>query len=361
MNRQKVKVGFLAPLSAPGWLDAGSLLLSGFQAGINEINSQEYEYSDSLKIEPLIRDTAGNPDLASEMVRSLNREGVQVIAGEYHSVVARSISQVAHELELPYLCSSAVLDKLIDTPSDWVARLPPPQSIGWARYADYLCSLGHTQVATLYSDSLYWRQGMKILQARLAQHGGNLTAFEYSDPAFEELQRFLLEGRASSVLLLLGHPSPIVSVLRSLRSESSLRHILIGTPAGQAELKFWHDELGTLGSSVPFLQYLPHSLTPLGQSTTEKMNLEGCTNPSFVYLEGYDSALVVADLLSRPLDPRPWASVSVEGTRGSISFAFDPICNAWQWQNAPVRVAELTGSLGNQEVRPLTKSFEPSS
>lgn len=345
MNRKKIKVGFLAPLSAPGWLDAGSLLLAGFQAGINEINSREY--SDGVTIEPLIRDTAGDADLASEMVRSLKREGVQALAGEYHSVVARSICQVAHELELPYLCSSAVLDKLIDTPSDWVARLPPPQSIGWARYADYLCNLGHTQVATLYSDSLYWRQGMKILQARLAQHGGNFTAFEYSDLAFEELQHFLLEGRASSVLLLLGHPSPIVSVFRSLRSESSLRHILIGTPAGQSELKLWHDELGTLGSSVPFLQYLPNSLTQIGQTATEKMNLEGCTHPSFVYLEGYDSALVVAELLSRPIDSKPWASVSAEGTRGNISFAFDPICNAWQWQNAPVRVAEMTGALGH--------------
>lgn len=349
---KKVKVGFLAPLSAPGWRDAGSLLLAGFQAGINEINSRGY--GDGLTIDPLIRDTAGNPDLASEMVRSLKREGVQALAGEYHSMVARSVSHVAHELELPYLCSSAVLDKLIDMPSNWVARLSPPQSIGWTRYADYLCSRGHTQVATLYSDSLYWRQGMKILQARLAQHGGNLTAFEYSDSAFVELQRFLLNGRASSVLLLLGHPSPIVSALHSLRSESSLQHLLIGTPAGQSELKLWHDALGTLGNAVPFLQYLPHSLTLLGQTATEKMTLEGCTNPSFVCLEGYDSALVVADLLSRPLDSRPWASVSADGTRGNISFAFDPICNAWQWQNAPVRVAEVTGVSGNKEVHPLT-------
>jgi len=353
--RRNVKIGFLAPLSAPGWQDAGSLLLAGFQAGIHEINSRGYD--DGLTIEPLIRDTAGNPDLASEMVKSLKQEGIQALAGEYHSVVARAVSHVAHELELPYLCSSAVLDKLIDTPSNWVARLPPPQSIGWSRYADYLCGRGHTQVATLYSDSLYWTQGMKILQARLAQHDGNLTAFEYSDSAVVELQRFLLTGQASSVLLLLGHPNPIVPVLRSLRSEPLLGHLLIGTPAGQSELKLWHDALGTLGNEVPFLQYLPESLTLLGQTATEKRTLEGCTSPSFVYLEGYDSALVVADLLSRPLDSRPWASVSADGTRGNISFTFDPTCNVWQWQNAPVRIAEVTDVSGDKEVRPLAKAL----
>ncbi len=345
--RRKVKVGFLAPLTAPGWLDAGSLLLAGFQAGIDEVNSQGY--GDGLTIEPLIRDTAGNHDLASEMVRSLKREGVQALAGEYHSVVARSVSHMAHELELPYLCSSAVLDKLIDMPSDWVARLSPPQSIGWSKYADYLSNQGHTDVATLYSDSLYWTQGMKILEARLAEQGGSLTAFEYSDSAFVELHRFLLNGRASSVLLLLAHPSPIVSVLRSLRSESSLQHLLIGTPAGQSELKLWHDQLGALGNEVPFLQYLPQLLSPLGQTVTENMSMEGRTSPPFVYLEGYDSALVIADLLSRPRGSKPWASVSVDGTRGNISFDFDPNCNIWQWQKAPVRVAEVTGVAGDRE------------
>ena len=194
---------------------------------------------------------------------------------------------------------------------------------------------------------------MEILQARLGQHGGSLTAFEYRDSAIVELKRFLLNDRASSVLLLLGHPSPIVSVLRSLRSESSLRHILIGTPAGQSELKLWHDALGVLGNEVPFLQYLPRSLTPIGQTATEKMTLEGFSSPSFLYLEGYDSALIVADLLSRPLDSKPWASVSVDGTRGNISFAFDAACNAWQWQNAPVRIAHVTNISGNQEIRPL--------
>jgi len=351
--RRKVKVGFLAPLSAPGWLDAGSLLVDGFKAGINEINTWEHD----LRIEPIIRDTAGNPDLASEMVRSLKREGVQALAGEYHSMVARSVSRVAHELEMPYLCSSAVLDKLIDIPSNWVARLSPPQSIGWSRYADYLCSLGHTQIAILYSDSLYWKQGMKILQARLAQHGGNLNAFKYSESALEELQGFLHKGRVSSLLLLLGHPSPIVSVLRSLRSESSLQHLLIGTPAGQSELKLWNDALGTLGNSVPFLQYLPDSLTQLGRMATKEMTSEGYSGSSFVYLEAYDSALVVADLLSKPLESKPWASVSTEGTRGNISFAFNPICNVWQWQNAPVRLAEITNVSGNQEIRPLTKAI----
>ncbi len=351
--QRKVKVGFLAPLSAPGWQDAGSLLLDGFQAGINEINSR----SNTVTITPLIRDTAGNPDLASQMVRSLKQEGVEVLAGEYHSVVARSVSEVATELELPYLCSSAVLDKLIDVPSNWVARLSPPQSIGWSVYADYLSSQGHKQIATLYSDSLYWTQGMKTLQTQLAKRGGNLTAFEYSDSGFLELQRFLLNGGASSALLLLGHPDPIVSVLRSLRSEASLQHILIGTPAGQSELTLWQDELGTLGNEVPFLQYLPQSLSSVGEMASKNLSLNACSTPPFVYLEGYDSALVVADLLSKPLNSKPWASVSADGTRGYISFAFDPNRNIWQWQNAPVRIAKITSVSGNQEVQPLTKAI----
>ena len=353
--QQDFKVGFIAPLSAPGWRDAGEQLVSGFRRGVTEINSRGGV--NGRMIVPLIRDTAGHPGLASELVGSLKRAGVHAIAGEYHSVVARSVAQRAHELELPYLCSSAVLDKLINQPSNWIARLAPPQSKGWSRYADYLSTQGHTRVTALFSDSLYWRRGMEILRHQLSQQGGTLTGIEYQESDLGEMGSNLVSQGSSCLLLLLGHPQPITSVVRAVRSGSAASRLAIGTPAGQSELALWQDELGPLGLEVPFLQYLPETLTDLGLQVSRSHQARCDTPLSFVALEGFDSAQVVASLLRDRRDASPWSSVVTDGTRGRISFSFDPGCNIWQWMTAPVRVATVVSSRrGGREIRALTKA-----
>jgi ABC-type branched-subunit amino acid transport system substrate-binding protein len=58
-------------------------------------------------IELVIRDTAADPDKAAAAVDELTSLGVTAFAGEYHSVVARTIAAKADALCMPFLCSSA--------------------------------------------------------------------------------------------------------------------------------------------------------------------------------------------------------------------------------------------------------------
>jgi len=149
-----VRIGALAPLTRPGWVEAGEHLLAGLELAVRDVNDAGGIAGRPLEL--VVRDTAADPQKAAAAVDELAHLGVAALAGEYHSVVARTAAARAHTLGLPFLCSSAVLDALTDEPTDWVARLAPPQSRGWKLYADFLLSTGHTRIAVAAQPGLYW-------------------------------------------------------------------------------------------------------------------------------------------------------------------------------------------------------------
>jgi hypothetical protein len=302
-----MQIGALAPLTRPGWVEAGRQLLAGLELGVRDVNA-----AGGGPIELVVRDTAGDPERALAAVDELARLGVAALAGEYHSVVARAVAARADALGLPFLCSSAVLDALTEQPTDWVARLAPPQSRGWTVYAEFLLAAGHRRVAVAAEPSVYWAAGTRILRERLDvveldAHAGVTDA--------------LAASGATALLLLAGHPEPTVSIAASVRRDPRLADVLIGAPAGQPEL-------AAPLAGIPFLAYLPERLTPLGERVRAVLG-----SPSFVAFEGYDTILALAEGLG---PSGAWARVDVWGTRGRIRFVRDRV---WQWADAPIQVA----------------------
>jgi len=271
--------------------------------------------------------------------------GVVALAGEYHSVVARAAAARADTLGLPFLCSSAVLDALTEKPTDWVARLAPAQSHGWQIYANFLLGAGHRRIAVATQPSIYWASGTRILRDYLAPRGG--TVLELDTRALEPtaLCDQLVEYGATALLLLVGYPEPAVSIVKSVRRDQRLTDILIGAPAGQPEFAEWARLLGDDGISIPFLRYLPERLSALGVRVEAALRERLGGAPSFVAFEGYDTLIVLADVLrNRGVDgarsAEVWSSVVVEGTRGTIQFSRTPGISVWQWTWPPVQIVD---------------------
>ena len=339
-----VKIGFIAPLSAPGWKEAGEQLLGGFMLGID--HATKLPAWIGQRVEVVVRDTAGTPARAEAAVREMKAQGVVALSGEYHSLVARVAARTAHDLRLPYLCSSAVIDELVDTPSNWVARLSPPQSAGWSLYADFLIQQGHRQVAAILSQGAYWESGARILRDRLKEHGVQMEWFSLYGLISDQIVSALADLNPSVILLLLGFPEPIISTVRTIRSRPNFEGVMLGTPAGQSEFLQWHRELGEMGERVPFLRYMPASISHAeGPVLSALRRRLGC-EPTFVALEGLDSARAILNLLKHQsfTDTSPWARVVADGTRGRVEFVFDPGRGVWQWTKAPFQVACLDSS-----------------
>lgn len=333
-------IGAIAPLTSPGWIGAGRHLLAGIQLGIREVNSSGV-HDKSIKL--LVEDTAADARKAAAAVDRFARAGVLAIVGEYHSVAARAAASRAHQLRIPYVCSSAVLDELIEEPTDFVGRLSPPQSRGWRLFAEYLISSGHLRVAVALVESIYWEAGFQILRTNLEAAGGQIVRINVSDVSLTELGDRLAADEASALILLVGAPEPAAAIVQSIRQDHRFSELLIGAPAGQPELAELHDILGGAGTEIPFLRYLPERLSEEGLRITQLLCKELEELPSFVALEGYDSAKVVAELLRLRNKGVPmndvWPRISVSGSRGLIKFASLPGMKVWQWDDAPVQIA----------------------
>ncbi|HET7903231.1 MAG TPA: ABC transporter substrate-binding protein [Candidatus Eisenbacteria bacterium] len=336
-----IRVGVLVPLSRPGWVDAGRQLLAGFELAASHVKDRGGIRGRPLEL--LVRDTAADPRKGEAAVDELAELGVAAVAGEYHSVVARAVALRADATGVPFLCSSAVLDALTDQPTDRVARLPPPQSRGWRRYAEFLLGLGHECVGIAAEPSLYWESGTRILRDHLESHHRRVLQFQARELAPEELCTELAEGGATALVLLVGNPELAASFVGKVRSDERLSKMLIGAPAGQPELTDWQARLGADCASIPFLRYLPESLTPLGTSVASALREELQAEPSFVAFEGYDTLATLADIF-RSFGTEPsavsaaWPRVRVAGTRGEITFSRTS-GSVWQWEEAPLQIA----------------------
>jgi len=333
-SQSPIRIGALAPLSKPGWTEAGHHLLAGIEAAVSD---------SGLPIELLVRDTAADPARATAAVDEVADLGATAVVGEYHSVVARAVAARADEHGIPFLCSSAVLDTLTDHPTDWVARIAPAQSHCWQVYADFLLAAGHTRIAVAAQPTVYWESGTRILRDRLSSRGA--TLIEVGITSVTALCDALVDDRATALLLLVGTPEPAVPIVKAVRADPRLSGILIGAPAGQPEFSEWAGHLGADGTGIPFLSYLPEALTPLGVQVDAALRERLAGPPSFVAFEGYDTIAVLAEILrshgpDRKSIAGSWPHVSVEGTRGRIQFSRAPGISAWQWTWPPVHVVD---------------------
>ncbi|CAL9306154.1 ABC transporter substrate-binding protein [Streptomyces sp. SudanB182_2057] len=338
-----VRVGALAPLSPPGWVEAGRQLVAGLELGVRDVNDAGGVGGRPLEL--VVRDTAADPRRAAAAVDELAGLGVAAVTGEYHSVVARAAAARADALGLPFLCSSAVLDALTDQPTERVARIAPAQSHGWRVYADFLLGAGHRRIAVATQPSVYWASGTGILRERLAPRGGSVVEFDMSVLGPAALCDALAAHGATALLLLVGHPEPAASVVRSVRRDPRLTGVLIGAPAGQPEFAEWATLLGGDGAGIPFLRYLPERLTPLGTRVEAALRARLAGPPSFVAFEGYDTIAVLADVLRAHGTDRAditasWARVDTEGTRGRIRLSRAPGISVRQWAWPPVRIVD---------------------
>ena len=327
-------------------------------------------------LELIFEDTSGLPAAGLDAVDKLARREVDVLAGEYHSMVANAVVAEVDRLRVPFVCASATLDAITARRLRHVFRIAPPQSYGWRAYASYLAATGISRIFAVIEHGTYWQAGAAVIESRLLESGISFTRLWIDS---EDGIAGAIDGIQASIggvptphmlLLLVSRPEHLRSIVHEVRKRRlNSPSLILGDPAGRTIFHDWWDAAGADAIGIPFLAYeRPGRLTARGESAARDFETEYGREPSFVALEGYDAVVVLEAGVRAAGSVDPAAvchalrQTEVQGTRGTIAFSTEPagvVHQQWKW--APTCVVAFRAGRQRLSSSELLWDAEPSS
>ena len=170
-----IKIGGLAPLSAPGAVGGGEGMRAAMLIAEKDINAAGGILGCDIKV--VIADTEGLPEKASAIMEKLiTQDGVVAVGGGYHSSVGVASKDVANNRKIPVVFAETWNDTITGDKQKFIFRIAPLSS--WAS-------------ATL------WRAALLVPNIKKV---GILTEnTDYGIPAAQETAKGLMSGGVEAV------------------------------------------------------------------------------------------------------------------------------------------------------------------
>ncbi len=170
-----IKIGGLAPLSAPGAVGGGEGMRAAMLIAEKDINAAGGILGCDLKV--IIADTEGLPEKASAIMEKLiTQDGVVAVGGGYHSSVGVASKDVADNRKIPVVFAETWNDTITGDKQKFIFRIAPLSS--WAS-------------ATLWKTALLVPNIKKV--AILTENT------DYGIPAAQETTKGLMSGGVEAV------------------------------------------------------------------------------------------------------------------------------------------------------------------
>ncbi|MCP4165010.1 MAG: ABC transporter substrate-binding protein, partial [Chloroflexi bacterium] len=171
-----VKIGALAPLSAPGSVTGGEAMQAAFAIAVEEINAAGGVLGQPLEL--VLVDTEGLPERGTAaMEKLINQDNVAAVVGEYHSAVGITAKEVAHNNGIPVVFAETWNDQITAVQYPEVFRIAPLSSEVASVDARFIQSLGAEKVVIMTENTDYGIPAAEDTTARLAELGIDATTF----------------------------------------------------------------------------------------------------------------------------------------------------------------------------------------
>lgn len=122
-----IKIGGLAPLSAPGSVTGGEAMRDAMNIAVEEINAKGGVLGCQIKL--FIGDTEGLPEKGTAVMEKLiSQDNVVAVGGGYHSSVGVAAGRVAHNRGIPVVFAETWSDEITNSKLPEVFRIAPLSS-----------------------------------------------------------------------------------------------------------------------------------------------------------------------------------------------------------------------------------------
>ncbi len=126
-SMEPIKIGALAPLSAPGAVVGGEAMRDAMNIAADEINAAGGILGRPMEL--IIVDTEGLPEKGTAVAEKLiNQDGVVAIGGGYHSSVGVAVKEVTHDNHVPIVFAETWNDTITSVMYPEVFRIAPLNS-----------------------------------------------------------------------------------------------------------------------------------------------------------------------------------------------------------------------------------------
>ena len=352
-----IKIGVVAPLSAPGGVETGQALVDGAKIAADEINQAGGLLG--KKVELVIGDTSGLPEKGTAVLeRLITRDKVIAVGGEAHSSVAMAEIEVAHRYGIPLVISEAWADGITARGYPEVFRVTVSNSLIYSKAAKWIREQGFKHVAVIGENSDWGLGVIKVFKDNLDQAGVKVTSFSAERTVTDFTPQLLkLKGSSPPIDFLVDGFTGAGELLMikqayELGIAPSKNCALLGAGMDTLYPGFWD----TVGEAGIYVLSNPAGLPGLPKTNTSEkfkgvFKSKHNREPDAVAMEGYDTVMLIAEAvkLSDSTDGKALINalenqVNWEGTRGTIKFSTDktPDWAYHMWLDVPVFIIQYT-------------------
>ncbi|RJQ57094.1 MAG: hypothetical protein C4530_13440 [Desulfobacteraceae bacterium] len=356
-SAESVKIGVVAPLSAPGGVETGQALVDGAKIAAEQINQAGGLLG--KQVELVIGDTGGLPEKGTTVSeRLITRDKVIGVGGEAHSSVAMAEIEVAHRYGIPLVISEAWADEITAKGYPEVFRVTVSNSLIYSKAAKWIKEQGFKHVAVIGENSDWGLGVIRVFKDNLEKAGVKVTSFSAErtitdfTPQLLQLKSasppvdFLVDGFTGAGELLM------IKQAYELGFAPSKNCAILGAGMDTLYPGFWD----TVGEAGVYVLSNPAGLPGLPKTdTSEKFKAlfksKHNREPDAVAMEGYDSVMLIAEAakLANSTDGKALiealeSKVNWEGTRGTIKFSTEktPDWAYHMWMDVPVFIIQYT-------------------
>lgn len=218
MEMEPIKIGALAPLSAPGAVVGGEAMREAMLIAADELNARGGIMG--RPVEVIIVDTEGLPERGTAVVeRLINQDGVVGIGGGYHSSVGVAAKEVARDNGVPIVFAETWNDTITSVQYDEIFRIAPLSS----------------EVSTVDVKFIQWlrdENGMKLDKVVILTENT-----DYGIPAAENTTALLDEAGIASVTFSVDiGTQDFAGIIERVKAESPDMIVTLAT--GEASYNF---------------------------------------------------------------------------------------------------------------------------
>jgi len=321
-----IKVGIVLPLTGK-LAKFGEIENKSFLMAVKEINAAGG--ARGKKIELIIEDTTGKPDVGRSAIEKLiTQDKVVMIGGGYSSSVTWATIAVAQQNKIPFLVNTGSADKITEQGWEYIFRLNPPVSEYPGAFASFLQTVATDikTVAILHENSLFGQSGSKKFVKQCAALGLDVVMKEGYEAGAIDFKPLLVKVRAKrpDVIYMISYIMDAALLMRQSKELNLNPRLFVGGAAGFTLPEFTKNAGDASDYVYSATLWTPSVPYPGAQAYYDKFVAKYNTPTEYHGAEAYSAMYVIADALKRANSLTP-ADVREALAKTNLITAFGPV------------------------------------